>query len=398
MNAIALLFALLIVAFIGGSLSLTRGVRGYSLPSGVEYLLLGAALGPSALGAVDRATLSSMAPVFVFALGWIALGQGAESGFVGARRVRFARVLIGCALCALLALVIAVAVFLALASVDGVSGQERIVASVGVALVTCESTRHALYWVTEKDAAHGPLSQLISDVASADAAVPLVGLAWWFAARGHDAGSPRAALAASSLMFVALTLGAVLGVLAVALLKTTERAVDAWGVLLGAALIGVGVAHGSGLSWMTTLFAMGAMISLFRGPRDDVRASLGKTEHPVLLPILALAGAHIDVQSIALFAPILPVACVARAFFTVVVGALARLWSPTAALGGPWLGLSMMSSGALTLCVGFACALHAPGGVGQMILVAAVVDTVVGEAVGPIALRRALRHAGETGR
>lgn len=148
---------------------------------------------------------------------------------------------------------------------------------------------------------------------------------------------------------------------------------------------------------MTSLFAMGMTLSLFADQRDRVRAKLEQTEHPVVLPILALAGAHIEVQSIPAFAAILPIALIVRVVFTAVVAGAAQMLVPTVASGGIWFGPSMFSSGALTVCIAFACALHAPGLVGQMILVAAVVDTVAGEVIGPIALRRALRHAQEEG-
>lgn len=395
MNAISLLLALLVVAYIGSSLSLARGVRGYSLPSGVEYVLLGAALGPGALGVVDRTTLSSMIPIAVFALGWIALEHGSECGLVGARPVPIPRMIIGGLLGALLAAAIAAAVYAALGRMEIVSEDQRLLAAVGVALVSCESTRHALRWVAEHHAAQGPLSQLISDISSVDAAVPLLALAWWFGAQPIAHGSMLSELTPLPLMAVALGLGVVVGLLVAVLLQTTERSVDAWGVLLGGALIGVGVAYGARLSWMTALFAMGVTIALFREQRQSVHAKLDKTEHAVLLPVLALAGAHIDVRGLTALLPILPVAFIARVAVTVVVGGFARVVSSTAARGGAWLGPSMMSSGALTVCIGFACALNAPGTLGQLVLVAAVVDTLVGEVVGPIALRRALGRAGE---
>lgn len=392
MNAIALLLALLVVAYIGSSLSVARGVRGYGLPSGVEYVLLGAALGPSALGIVDRASLAALTPVVVFALGWIALEQGAEFGFVAARRVPLKRVVIGCVLSGGLAVAVAVVVHAVLLRLEWATSSQRLLAGVGVALVSCEATRHALRRVNDPQAAQGPLSQLIADIASADVAVPLVALAWWFAFGAPQPGTLRS-FELSSLM--ALSLGVVLGLLVIALLKTTVRAVDAWGVLLGGALIGVGVAHGSGMSWMTALFAMGITLSFFPDQRLRVRAKLEQTEHAVLLPILAVAGAHIEIQSVPDVVLILPVVFLVRALFTLLVGGLARAVSATAAGGGSWLGPSLWSSGALTVCIGFACSLHVPGSVGQMILVAAVVDTLVGEMLGPVALLRALRRAQE---
>jgi len=395
MNVIALLFALLVVAYIGSSLSRSRGVRGFGLPSGVEFVLLGAALGPSALGVVDRSTLASMAPVFVFALGWIALDHGVECGFVESRRVAWTRLGMGALLGAALAVTIGWAVFVALNHFGFLAPRDRWFASMGLALVSCESTRHALRWVVEHHDAEGQLSRLISDISSVDAALPLLALGWWFTAQ--RTGQPVAlhSFHPALLTLAALALGIVLGLLVIALLKTTTRPVDAWGVLLGGALVGVGIAYGTHLSWLTSLFAMGVTLSVLSNQRERVRTKLDQTEHAVLLPILALAGAHIDVRMVPGFLPLLPVAIMTRAVVSLLVSAVARSFSPIASRGGAWLGPSLMSSGALTVCIGFTCALQRPGPVGQLILIGAVVDTFIGEVVGPIALRRALDQAGE---
>ena len=69
--------------------------------------------------------------------------------------------------------------------------------------------------------------------------------------------------------------------------------------------------------------------------------------------------------------------------------------SPAARRGGPLVGLSLMSSGALAMCIGLAFALHFPGPVGDSVLVVAVLSAVVGEFVGPPRMRRALLAAGE---
>lgn len=395
MNVIALLFALLVVAYIGSSLSRSRGVRGFGLPSGVEFVLLGAALGPSALGVVDRSTLASMAPVFVFALGWIALEQGVECGFVESRRVAWRRLGMGALLGVALALTIGWAVFVALNRFGFLAPRDRWLASMGLALVSCESTRHALRWVVEHHDAEGQLSRLISDISSVDAALPLVALGWWFTAQRQGQPIALHSLHPSMLTLAALALGVLIGLLVIALLKTTTRPLDAWGVLLGGALVGVGISYGTHLSWLTSLFAMGVTLSVLSDQRERVRTKLDQTEHAVLLPILALAGAHIDVRLVPGFLPLLPVAIITRALVSLLVSAVARSLSPIASRGGAWLGPSLMSSGALTVCIGFTCALQLPGPAGQLILIGAVVDTLIGESVGPFALRRALYQAGE---
>jgi len=59
------------------------------------------------------------------------------------------------------------------------------------------------------------------------------------------------------------------------------------------------------------------------------------------------------------------------------------------------VGLSLLSSGALSMSIGLVFALRFPGAVGDTVLVVAVLSATVGEFVGPVRLRRTLRMAGE---
>jgi hypothetical protein len=55
----------------------------------------------------------------------------------------------------------------------------------------------------------------------------------------------------------------------------------------------------------------------------------------------------------------------------------------------------MLSSGALSMCVGLSCALRYPGPLGDLVLAAAAAMCVLGEILGPPALKAALQRAGE---
>src|SRR6185437_4470323 len=69
--------------------------------------------------------------------------------------------------------------------------------------------------------------------------------------------------------------------------------------------------------------------------------------------------------------------------------------SPPARKAGPLVGLSLMSSGAIAMCIGLAFALRFPGPVGDTVLCVAALSATVGEFVGPLRLRRTLIGAGE---
>jgi hypothetical protein len=63
MNALLLLMGLLVLSYIGSFLVGGRAIRGFGLPSGSEYLLLGFVIGPNVLGLIERSMLDSFEPI-----------------------------------------------------------------------------------------------------------------------------------------------------------------------------------------------------------------------------------------------------------------------------------------------------------------------------------------------
>ncbi|HVJ88551.1 MAG TPA: potassium transporter Kef, partial [Labilithrix sp.] len=78
MSAIALLMGLLVLSYLGSLIVGTGKVRG--LASGIEYLGLGFAVGPHALGLVERPMIAEFEPIVQVALGWLTFGIGLEFG------------------------------------------------------------------------------------------------------------------------------------------------------------------------------------------------------------------------------------------------------------------------------------------------------------------------------
>ncbi len=83
MSSILVLVGLLVLAYLGSIFVGGRAIRGYGLPSGSEWVLLGLVVGPHALGAVDRATLAALEPVAQVALAWLLQKPGVTAPIVG---------------------------------------------------------------------------------------------------------------------------------------------------------------------------------------------------------------------------------------------------------------------------------------------------------------------------
>jgi hypothetical protein len=392
-SAVAVLLGLLVVAYVGGQLMGQR-TSGFSLASGAEYVLLGLVLGPYALGVVEHSTLDAFEPLAVVGTAWLTLVIGAGYGFVGTRRVRLGGLLGGVLLSACSVACTAGVVHWVGLQVTSFRGQDLLLVSAGVGLVSSETTRHAVRWVVGRHSAKGPLAELVSEIADSTDLVPIFGLMASFSAVSRSEGLPME-LPAWSFSGMTLVLGFGLGIIATALLRAEPRASDAWGVVLGAALLGIGLSWRIGLSPQTVTFVMGLTLSALSRHGAELRAMLDRSERPVLLPTLLLAGGQVKVPHVLEFAAIAAAALAAR----VVVRLLAAPFLLGIA-GGPRrasrdLALGLLPTGALAMTIGLVFSMRFGGPVGDVVLASGAFFTVLGELVGPAALKRALVRAGE---
>lgn len=396
MSPLMLLLVLLVVAYIGGHWAAAPGKRAFGTASGIEYVVLGVVLGPQGLGTLDQAVLSTFDPVSLVALGWIALGYGVEVGAVGDQGVQRGPVLCGLALTGLVALSAGACVgWLAHPLYPNAEPIEFMLLCAGVGLVSAQSARDAVVWVSERYGATGPLTRWLVDFSRADDVPVLVALSFLFALF-HPVQAWRGAAVAPPIMgLVSLVVGALLGLLAAWLFGHSASRVERWTILLGSGLLATGATESLGLSAMGTCFALGMCLSLRVKHSDQIREKLATTEGPVLLPALLLAGAHLSPPAHVAEWWVLAFATLARVAVTLLAGqtlgfALRRESKP-----GPAFSFGLLSSGTLSVIVGFALLLRFPGEAGRLALSAAFVGTLLGEVLGAPALRRALTAAGE---
>jgi Kef-type K+ transport system membrane component KefB len=398
LNALVVLMGLLVLSYMGSFLVGGRSIRGFGLPSGAEYVVLGLAIGPLALGLLDRSLVEAFDPIANVALGWLALLIGLDYGYArDAVRLRPARILGGCLVALVTAGIVGGATWVAAGKLTPLRGVDRVLVSGGIAAACCETTRNAVRWVVQRHNAAGPLADLVGELAASDDLVPLVTVAVLFGLR------PTAKLPVAARLFrfdlwgwpaITIGVGVVLGAMAALLLAREFKRDDGWLVLLGTSLLGIGLTARLGLSTVTAMFVVGVTVTALSRHRQEVRELAATTERPVLHPALLLAGAHIDVH-----APALPLvilcALVARMLAKLLVGRGIQIVSAPARAAGPAVGLGLMSSGALAMILGLAFALRFPGPVGDTVLATAAATTILGEFVGPAALRAGLRRARE---
>jgi Kef-type K+ transport system membrane component KefB len=193
-------------------------------------------------------------------------------------------------------------------------------------------------------------------------------------------------------------LGIVLGVVAAALIGDEFSLNATWGVLFGATLLAIGVSVRFDVSALATTFFMGLTLTIASPHRRLLREAVAPTERPVLLPALLLAGARVDVEVFRtnrLLLAIVALAIAARVVGKLVAAGFIRATlRPARGVGGS-IGLSLLSSGALSMSIGLALAMRFPGKVGDTVLAAAAACAIFGEFIAPASLKRVLTSAGE---
>lgn len=392
MSASELLLGLLVLAYFGGILVGDRTIRGFGLPSGAEYILLGLVVGPSALGVVQSTLIDAFTPILIVGSAWLTLVAGIGYLQVGTRRVHLGRALAGIVMSAFVGAGVAAAVYFALQLLTPTSEFDRALLAASAACVSCATTRHAVRWVVERHGAKGKTADAIADYARASVLTPALALALVFAmAPDHGAAS----LWMPARVAVTVIVGVVLGLVAALLLGREFRRDESWGILLGTSLLAMGIAARLGLSAVSTTFFLGLTVALVSPHRSEVKAMTTPTEKPVMLPVAMLAGASVNPHA----APYLLLLCVvgigARLVMELLRGSLISLFSRRARKGGPLLGLGMLSTGGFSLAAAVALELRLKPELGASVLGYAVASVLVGELLGPLLLRRSLIRVGD---
>jgi hypothetical protein len=391
-NAIAFLLGLLVLAYVGSILVGGRAIRGFGLASGAEYLVLGFVLGPQVLSVVPRSLIETFQPVVLVGVSWLGLVLGVSYLRVAERAVPIPRVALGIALSAVVSASVSAVVYFGASYFSPLPKLEIAAFAAAAGLVCSETTRHSVRWIVERYGARGPLADLAADTARTSAAFGALGLAVL------NSWLPGAALPGFSIIeraLISVALGVVLGFTAALLLGREFRRDESWGILLGTSLLGTGAAARLNLSPISATFAMGLTLAIVSRHRLEIKAMVTPTEKPVLLPVVLLAGAYVNVQLAPVLLVLVAAALVAKILARVTCGmALSVVLSPVRGVGFEFGG-SMLSSGALGLALALAFVVRHPGAVGDAVLLLSAIGVLIGEWLGPGALRRALTRAGE---
>lgn len=388
-DGIWLLLGLLLLAYLGSNLVGGRAIRGFGLPSGSEYLVLGFALGPHVLDVVGRSLARTFEPVVLVGTGWLSLVVAVGYVRVADRWIKPSRAAAGMLLGVLSCGAVTAAVYFLSPFFAPFQGFERLAVALGIGACASATTRHSVRWVVERHGARGPLADFAADAARASSIVPPLALTILFALAP---GGALPAIPAPGLIGLTLAFGAVIGLVAALLLGRDFRRDESWGVLLGTGLLTAGAADRVGLSLLGAMFAMGLILAASRH-RLEIKAMLTPTEKPVLLPVVLLAGAYVNLRLPTPVFMLVGLAVAAKIAVRVLLG-VALAAGPARGTGADF-GVSMLASGGFTIAAALAFSTRVPGMASDTVLLFAVVSTILGEWLSPAALRRSLDRAGE---
>ena len=270
---------------------------------------------------------------------------------------------------------------------------DHLIVAGGIGAALAETTRQAIRWMSEKHGATGKLTRLLADFAHADDFVPLVAMAFLFSL--EPVPLTRVVLVPWAWVGVTIGFGVALGAMTAMHIGRELRVDQTWGVLLGMSVLGLGVAARLGMSVLTVLFFMGWTTAALSQHRAALRAMVTPLERPIVLPALVLAGAHVDFRAM----PGL-VGIIVRGGGDPDRGEDAlrrgRRAPEQGDAGSSGQGCSRRAQHGGKH--GLAFAIRFPGPVGEAVLATSVAACVVGELVGPFALRKVLERAGRSTR
>lgn len=386
MNEMTLLLGLLVLSYFGNALIAPGQSTAISLPSGAHFILLGFLLGPHALGAVPRDAAASFMPLAIAAIAWLALVLGTSYGFAGNRRLSLRAYVLGFVVAIVSALTIGGAAFAAARLLAHMPVQDAAFVGLGIGLAGCETTRQSVRWVLDRSTEQSPLLKLMEELSGTDELVPLLGLACFFAFAPLPA--QLMPLPAPGIVLVTLLLGVVLGGTSALLMRGLSEAQDAWIIILGAALLGTGIAWRLSLSPLTSLFVMGMCLSFGSRHAAELRPLLLRTAPGVLLPALLLAGALLRTPDAS--GPLFVAGCalITRLLVRVSIGRVIARIAEQPADRRLSFGLALCCTGNVSVLVGLSFALRFPGPIGNLVLSTAVANGVAGDLFGTIGLRR----------
>lgn len=400
MNAGWLLLGLLAIAFIGSNVARGRGVRGFGLPSGSEWIMSGIALGPHVLGVVQLKDLSLFSPVLAAGLSWVSMIVGMRfavclrPGLAEESRAPRKALRLGALVAAATALVLATVIYDLLGRFGNFPARLRLGTACWIGCALSGSARQLVDWAKERHGARGPTTDSIEASIGGGEIIALCGTAPLSVLLFSEATELRDMIWRAALPLV---LGVLLGLIALWLLHFEIRVSETWGILLGVQLLSAGLALRAGSSVIAAGFVLGWLLGRDARAGSELRRLTHAAEGTVLLPLLVVAGAALQLSDVGQLGWLVAVVVCVRFVVKLLLAQLVRSRVTGQSLAPTGLGLVLASSGEIACLIALEYTLSTPGQLGQLALACAIAASLCGEFYGAKGLRQLLLVARELG-
>ncbi len=344
--------------------------------SGLSFLVLGAALGPSTAGALKASDLEQLRPLYALGLGFGGLMIGLNLDLRVLRRLPAAAYKAASAHSVLAFLFVAAPLTGVLYTLTSLTVLGAIgAASLLGAAASISSAHLAVLWSRT-----GRLDRLrglsVSVLTMLDDLTGLIVLA--VALVFGASSEPGAGL---GLVLVAVVLGLFCGALIAYLIHRTLDTAEVMAVLIGSVALVSGAAAYLRVSALLAGLFCGAVLSLLGGKTVElVFRTLARIERPAYLVLVFLIGALVDLRSFTTWL-ILPAFVALRFLGKVAGGRLAAKVAGDALALPPRLGYALLAQGGVSLCLLTDYLLLVPGEASQLVSAVGVAAAVVNEIV-----------------
>jgi hypothetical protein len=398
--------ALVLLALLGArfSFSTERVPAGPRLlfRTGTHFLLLGALLGPAALGLLDDGAVVQLYPLLGLGLGWVGLLFGLQLDRRTLRQFPLGFHLIALGQ-ALVTLVVFTALGLAAARQGGLFGPAVDAVLLAAAATAAVSSPAGVAMVSSNFLVRGRVRQFLFFVASLDAVVGLLALQLTYAyLHGTDVMADFGVGGTTFWTGADIALGLVCGVLFLWMMRLRPAREELVLYLLGVSALVGGAALQLQLSPLVAAAVAGAVVANFSRHADRVYRALQQWEQPIYVVLLMLAGAQLRPTTWW----VLPLGVgyfLVRAVGKVAGTALLVRIVPLPFEVPRGLGLGLIPQGGISLAMALSLVLTLSGtGITlagypavDLLFAVIVVGVVLSELAGPGFIQGVLRRAGE---
>lgn len=390
MQSLLVLLAVATLSILASNKTLLRAGQAVGLSqlfaSGLPFALLGAAVGPRALGYIDGAQLAELQPLVALALGFCGLVIGLDLDLTVLRRLPRSVYLAATYQSFSAFVVVAIPLWGVLFVNTQLQLQGAFAAAAILGACASVSSAHlAVLWTRA-----GRLDRLrglsLSIIAMLD---DLVGIA--VLGIGITFGTASTVLGGASLVLAACGIGAICGLLTAFLIHNVKDGAELTATLLGMVAITAGAAAYVRLSTLMAGLFFGGALSFVGGKAvQRVSQAIVRLERPVYLSLLFLIGAHMRL-SLSITWVVL-VLFVSLRFLGKIVGGRAATRTTQGVLPEvPELGYALIAQGGIAVCIAMEYFVLVPRGSSQLVLDVAVLGAALNEVLAARAFGRSFQ-------